>query len=87
MPCLFACGNHCTAYLRSDRRFGYLLGRFRPTPEHATALLDYLAEYLSTPDGVVPYARWPDSIKGHFLARIPPAALVWEPALQSGAPT
>ena len=79
MPCLFACGSYCTAFVRSDRRFGYILGRFRPTPEHAIALLDYIAQYLDTPDGVVPYARWPQGIKGHFLVRVPPAGLLWEP--------
>src|ERR1700683_1326015 len=46
MQCLFACGSHCTAYVRSDGRFGYILGRFHPTPEHAIALLDYIAQYL-----------------------------------------
>jgi predicted metal-binding protein len=79
MPCLFACGSHCTAYIRSDQRFGYILGRFSPTSEDALALLDYIAQYLDTSDGVVPYARWPQGIKGHFLVRVPPAGLLWQP--------
>jgi predicted metal-binding protein len=79
MPRLFACGSHCTAYVRSDHRFGYILGRFSPTAAHAVALLDYIAQYLDTRDGVVPYTRWPQGIKGHFLVRVPPAGLLWQP--------
>jgi predicted metal-binding protein len=85
MPCLFACGCHCTVYVRSDQRFGYILGRFSPSSEDALAVLDYLAQYLETADGVVPYARWPQGIKGHFLVRVPPAGLIWDPL--PGAPT
>lgn len=80
MPCLFACGAHCTVYIRSSRRLGYILGRFSPVHSDALALLDYLAEYLDTADGVVPYARWPEGVKGHFLVRVPPDGFVWDPA-------
>jgi len=78
MPCLFACSSHCTVYLRGQGRVGYILGRFDPRPEDAVALLDYAAHYLDSPDGVVPYARWPDGVKGHFLVRIPPDGFVWD---------
>jgi predicted metal-binding protein len=77
MPCLFACTSHCTAYIRAERRLGYVLGRFVPSREHAVALLDYISEYLDTSDGVVPYANWPDGVKGHFLVRVPPRGFVW----------
>lgn len=80
MPCLFACSSHCTVFIRSDRRMGYLLGRFGSTPADATALLDYVAAYLETDDGMVPYARWPAGVKGHFLARVPPEGSVWKEA-------
>ncbi len=79
MPCLFACSSHCTAYVRSAGRMGYILGRFTPSHPDATALLDYVAHYLDTPDGVVPYNRWPDGVKGHFLVRVPPDGFVWDP--------
>jgi predicted metal-binding protein len=83
MPCLFACSSHCTAYLRSAGRMGYILGRFTPSPPDATALLDYVARYLDTPDGVVAYKHWPEGIKGHFLVRVPPDGFVWGPAPES----
>jgi len=81
MPCLFACNSHCTVFVRSVGRLGYILGRFRPCPAHAAALLDYAAHYLLSEDGVVPYAQWPEGVKGHFLVRVPPEGLIWvEPA-------
>ena len=79
MPCLFACSFHCAVYVRSAGRLGYILGRFTPSRRDARALLDYVAEYLSSADGVVPYASWPDGVKGHFLVRVPPEGLIWDP--------
>jgi predicted metal-binding protein len=69
--CFFACSEHCTAYVESDGRVGYLLGRFVPSQTDAVALLDYIAYYLDSADGTVPYALWPQGVKGHFIARIP----------------
>jgi predicted metal-binding protein len=80
MPCLFACSNHCTAFLRSEGRLGYILGKFAPTADSAVALLDFAARYLASPDGVVPYGNWPEGVKGHFLVRVPPENAIWEPA-------
>jgi predicted metal-binding protein len=64
-------------YIRAERRLGYVLGRFVPSREHAVALLEYISEYLGSTDGVVPYAKWPDGVKGHFLVRVPPSGFVW----------
>jgi predicted metal-binding protein len=69
--CFFACSEHCTAYVESDGRAGYLLGRFSPLARDVTALLDYIAHYLDSSDGAVPYPLWPEGVKGHFIARIP----------------
>jgi predicted metal-binding protein len=80
MACLFACSSHCTVFVRSERRLGYMLGRFSATRSEATALLDYVREYLDTVDGVVPYAKWPAGVKGHFLVRVPPEGFVWRAA-------
>jgi len=79
MPCLFACSSHCTVFIRSDERLGYILGRFVPSAAQANALLDYVAEYLDSADGVVPYGSWPEGVKGHFLVRVPPQGFVWNP--------
>jgi predicted metal-binding protein len=79
MPCLFACSSHCTLYIRGGARLGYILGRFVPSRSDAAALLDYVAKYLDSDDGVVPYASWPAGIKGHFLVRVPPDGFIWNP--------
>lgn len=72
MPCLFNCTQHCSIHLRSPGKIGYVLGRFEPTAESAQAIVDYLAEYLQSDEGVVPYKRWPEGVKGHFIVRTPP---------------
>ena len=79
MPCLFACSSHCTLYIRGGARLGYILGRFMPSRSDAEALLDYVAQYLDSDDGVVPYGSWPAAIKGHFLVRVPPDGFIWSP--------
>lgn len=78
MPCLFACGEHCTVHLRAPKKISYVLGRFAPTPEDAAAILDYAVQYAASPEGVVPYRDWPEGVKGHFITRTPPAGFVAE---------
>ncbi len=73
MPCLFACQDHCTVHLRSPGKVGYVLGKFEPTPDSARAILDYAVQYDASAIGQVPYRDWPEGVKGHFIARTPPA--------------
>lgn len=72
MPCLFACGEACTVHLRAPGRIGYVLGRFTPDGDSARAILDYAVHHAASADGEVPFARWPEGVKGHFLTRMPP---------------
>ena len=72
MPCLFNCTQHCSIHVRAPGKIGYVLGRFEPTAASAQAIVDYLAEYLQSEEGVVPYRRWPEGVKGHFIVRTPP---------------
>jgi predicted metal-binding protein len=69
--CLWACAHSCAVLIESRGRTGYLAGRFAPDAAAAEALLDWSEAYGQTPDGEVPYARWPQGMKGHFIARIP----------------
>ena len=77
MACLFACTSHCTVHLRAPGKMGYLLGRFSPTREDATALLDYADAHRRSADGVVGFADWPEGVKGRFIARLPPEGYIW----------
>lgn len=76
MPCLFNCAQHCSVHLRAPDKIGYVLGRFEPTAEAAQALIDYVAAYLDSAEGVVPYRQWPEGVKGHFIVRTPPAGRI-----------
>jgi len=76
MPCLFACGDHCTVHLRAPGKISYVLGRFVPDEEAARAILDYAVCYAGSDHGRVPYADWPEGVKGHFITRSPPEGYV-----------
>jgi len=70
--CLLACSRHCVVHLRSPGKIAYVIGDLPPTTESAETLLDYVRKYQQSTDGVVPYATWPEGIREHFIARIPP---------------
>ena len=70
--CLWACSQGCTLMLIDTNRTGYLLGRFtQDLSSAAHAVAQFVAAHQESDDGDVPFARWPDAIKGHFIARIP----------------
>lgn len=72
MSCLFACNRHCAVHIRAPGKMGYVLGGFTPDAEAAQAILAYAAHHARSEHGVVPYADWPDGVKGHFITRTPP---------------
>lgn len=72
MSCLFNCSQYCSIHLRGPGKIGYVLGKFEPTAEAALAILDYVAAWLESEEGVVPYRQWPEGVKGHFIVRTPP---------------
>lgn len=78
MPCLFACTEFCTVHLRAPGRVGYVLGRFQPDTDAATAILDYAVHYAGSEHGRVPFKDWPQGVKGHFITRTPPPGFVAE---------
>lgn len=78
MPCLFACTDFCTVHLRAPGKVGYVLGRFTPDEDAATAILEYAALYAQSEHGRVPFKQWPQGVKGHFITRTPPPGFVAE---------
>ncbi|WP_267386335.1 DUF1636 domain-containing protein [Sphingomonas sp. GC_Shp_3] len=76
MACLFACTEHCTVHLRAPEKVGYVLGRFTPDEASARAILDYAVHYAASEHGRVPFAQWPQGVKGHFITRTPPPGFV-----------
>jgi len=78
MPCLFACSEFCTVHLRAPGKVGYVLGRFTPDEDAARAILDYAVHYAASDHGRVPFADWPQGVRGHFITRTPPPGFVAE---------
>jgi len=76
MPCLFACKDFCTVHLRAPGKVSYVLGRFTPDEAAARAILDYAVHYAASEHGRVPFADWPEGVKGHFITRSPPEGFV-----------
>lgn len=78
MPCLFACADFCTVHIRAPGKIGYMLGRFTPDEDEARAILDYAVHHAASEYGRVPFAHWPQGVKGHFITRMPPPGFVVE---------
>jgi predicted metal-binding protein len=70
--CLWGCSRPCNVFLRDSERFSYFAGGFAPTEDSAEAILSWFALHGETPDGQVPFRIWPDAVRGHFVARVPP---------------
>jgi predicted metal-binding protein len=78
MACLFACKDFCAVHLRAPGKVSYVLGRFTPDADAARAILDYAVHYAASEHGRVPFAQWPEGVKGHFITRSPPEGFVAE---------
>lgn len=70
--CLIGCDHHCNLHFRAPNKICYITGGFEPNDDSAKAIVDYFEKYLQSETGQVPYKTWPQGIKGHFIARMPP---------------
>lgn len=70
--CLWNCRRHCSVVLRDAARFTYITGDHEPSREQAEAILDWFAAHGETSTGEVAFRDWPQRMKGHFIARVPP---------------
>jgi len=70
--CLMGCTRHCNVAIIAERKLTYVLGEFQPDTDAAQALVDYAALHAQSENGQVPFRQWPQGVKGHFVARIPP---------------
>ncbi|MFN4143487.1 DUF1636 family protein [Aestuariivirga sp.] len=70
--CLWNCKRHCSVVLRDDERFTYFTGDHEPTRAQAEAILDWFFLHGESETGEVSFRHWPDRMRGHFIARIPP---------------
>jgi predicted metal-binding protein len=70
--CLWNCQRPCSVVLRDDRRFSYVTGGHEPSRAQAEAILDWFAAHGASSSGEVPFREWPQRMRGHFIARLPP---------------
>ena len=70
--CLMGCDRACNIALQQEGKLTYVLGQFDPSVEAAQGIIDYALLYQASEEGRVPYKQWPQEVKGHFVARIPP---------------
>lgn len=72
VACLMGCNHGCNVTVAARGKMAYVLGAFAPGDEAAAAIVAYAAAHAESPSGVVPYRQWPQGVKGHFVARVPP---------------
>lgn len=70
--CLWNCTQSCSVAFKDTERFSYITGRHVATREQAEAILQWFDAHGQTETGEVPFAQWPQAMRGHFIARIPP---------------
>jgi predicted metal-binding protein len=74
--CLWNCTRPCSVVLRDEQRFSYVTGSHEPSREQAQAILAWFDAHGETETGEVPFRQWPDRMRGHFIARMPPVKAV-----------
>ncbi|WP_339861835.1 DUF1636 domain-containing protein [Paremcibacter congregatus] len=70
--CLWSCAAACSVQLKETGKIGYHMGGFLPRADQARAILEFAGKYHASATGEVDYQDWPEAIRGHFIARIPP---------------
>jgi predicted metal-binding protein len=70
--CLWNCTQSCSVAIRDTERFSYITGKHVATRDQAEAILQWFDAHGETETGEVPFKQWPDAMRGHFIARIPP---------------
>ena len=72
VSCLMGCERACNVAVSAPGKLTYVLGRFDPTVEAAEAIVEYAQGHGESETGAVPFRQWPQGVKGHFVARVPP---------------
>jgi predicted metal-binding protein len=70
--CLWNCMRPCSVILRDTERFTYVTGSHVPEKGQAEAILTWFDLHGESATGEVPFRTWPQAMRGHFIARVPP---------------
>lgn len=71
VECLSVCKRPCTVAVASAGRWTYVYGDLDPASS-ARIILEGLARYAATSDGIVPWRERPEAFRKGVVARIPP---------------
>lgn len=71
VECLSVCKRPCSVAVASADRWTYVYGDMDPVTS-AAIILDGLAAYAATADGIVPWRQRPAAFRTGVIARIPP---------------
>ncbi|WP_244479857.1 MULTISPECIES: DUF1636 domain-containing protein [unclassified Methylobacterium] len=71
VECLSVCKRPCTVAVASQGRWTYVYGDLDPVASAGT-ILDGVALYAETPDGIVPWKARPQEFRKGVVARLPP---------------
>lgn len=72
VSCLMGCERACNVAISAPGKLTYVLGKFEPTDEAAAGIVEYAQGHQISDSGAVPFRQWPQAVKGHFVARVPP---------------
>ena len=78
VECLSACSQGCSVALSAPGKWSYVYGRIDPCLD-APAIIQGVAAYAASADGIVPWRQRPEIFRKQSLARIPPLASPVEP--------
>ncbi|WP_108262847.1 DUF1636 family protein [Mangrovicoccus ximenensis] len=70
--CLMGCDHGCNIAVSDHGKLTYVLGRFGGSAEDAAAVSAFADGHAASATGQVPFRQWPQGVKGHFIARVPP---------------
>ena len=71
VECLSNCTRGCSIALRGEGRWTYIYGNLDPET-HLETLIDGIARYAASVDGLVPWRERPEHFRKNCIARIPP---------------
>lgn len=67
------CDHGCNVAITAPGKMTYVLGGFDGSLDDAEGIAAYAEAHSNSASGAVPFKEWPQQVKGHFIARVPPA--------------
>ena len=69
--CLMGCGKGCNLAIQAEGKLTYVMGDFEPVSDSAAGIVEYARLHAESETGQVAFRNWPQTVKGHFVSRLP----------------